>query len=125
MGSCLSCAAKVSGSNSSNASAAGGQQGQPVAHNRPGKLQDAAAKVPYGKRMDFGYDKDFENRYAIGKFLGHGQFGYTFIATDKAGGDRLAVKRIDKSKVIPQDLGFYFNFFPLLQKVSFLMHFLS
>ncbi|XP_038976758.1 calcium-dependent protein kinase 28-like [Phoenix dactylifera] len=100
MGSCLSCAAKVSGSNSSNASAAGVQQGHPAAQNRPGKQQDAAGKVPYGKRTDFGYDKDFESRYAIGKFLGHGQFGYTFVATDKAGGERVAVKRIDKSKIM-------------------------
>nr|XP_010934207.1 calcium-dependent protein kinase 18 [Elaeis guineensis]XP_029123194.1 calcium-dependent protein kinase 18 [Elaeis guineensis] len=99
MGSCLSCATKVSGANSSNASA-GGQQGPPAAQNRPGKQQDAAGKVPYGKRTDFGYDKDFESRYAIGKFLGHGQFGYTFIATDKASGERLAVKRIDKSKMV-------------------------
>lgn len=62
--------------------------------------------MPYGKRTDFGYDKDFESKYTIGKLLGHGQFGYTFVATDKANGDRVAVKRIDKSKV--KSLVFFF-----------------
>lgn len=56
--------------------------------------------MSYGKRTDFGYAKDFESRYAKGKLLGHGQFGYTFVATDKGSGDRVAVKRIDKGKMI-------------------------
>lgn len=64
--------------------------------------------IPCGKRTDFGYDKDFDNRYSIGKLLGHGQFGYTYVAIDKSNGDRVAVKRIDKSKVI------YFPTFPPL-----------
>lgn len=55
--------------------------------------------VPCGKRTEFGYLKDFNNHYTIGKLLGHGQFGYTFAATVKANGDRVAVKRIDKNKV--------------------------
>ena len=95
MGLCFSCAIKVSGSSSSNAAAAGGgQQCQPAAQNRKGKQEEAAAgrraggKVPCGKRTDFGYDKDFQSRYAIGKLLGHGQFGYTFVATNKANGEK-------------------------------------
>lgn len=56
--------------------------------------------VPCGKRTEFGYLKDFNNHYTIGKLLGHGQFGYTFAATVKANGDRVAVKRIDKNKVL-------------------------
>ncbi|KAJ4785573.1 Calcium-dependent protein kinase [Rhynchospora pubera] len=56
--------------------------------------------VPCGKRTDFGYDKDFGTRYTIGKLLGHGQFGYTFVATDKSNGDKVAVKRIDKNKMV-------------------------
>lgn len=56
--------------------------------------------IPCGKRTDFGYDKDFEMRYTIGKLLGHGQFGYTYVATDKSNGDRVAVKKIDKNKVL-------------------------
>ncbi|KAJ8646014.1 hypothetical protein MRB53_007762 [Persea americana] len=56
--------------------------------------------VPCGKRTEFGYLKDFNNHYTIGKLLGHGQFGYTFAATVKANGDRVAVKRIDKNKMI-------------------------
>jgi len=55
--------------------------------------------IPYGKRVDFGYAKDFDHRYTIGKLLGHGQFGYTYVATDKKTGDRVAVKKIDKAKV--------------------------
>jgi calcium-dependent protein kinase len=65
----------------------------------------AAAKkgrgiVACGKRTDFGYDKDFEVRYSLGKLLGHGQFGYTFAAVDRASTERVAVKRIDKNKVL-------------------------
>ncbi|KAH7519925.1 calcium-dependent protein kinase 28 isoform X1 [Ziziphus jujuba] len=56
--------------------------------------------IPCGKRTDFGYAKDFDKRYTIGKLLGHGQFGYTYVATDKANGDRVAVKRIEKNKMI-------------------------
>lgn len=55
--------------------------------------------VACGKRTDFGYEKDFEARYALGKLLGHGQFGYTFAAVDRRSGERVAVKRIDKNKV--------------------------
>ncbi|CAM8912297.1 unnamed protein product [Rhodiola kirilowii] len=56
--------------------------------------------VPCGKRTDFGYLKDFDQRYKIGKLLGHGQFGYTYVGVDKSNGDRVAVKRIDKSKMV-------------------------
>ncbi|KAG8373637.1 hypothetical protein BUALT_Bualt11G0045000 [Buddleja alternifolia] len=56
--------------------------------------------IPCGKRTDFGYEKDFEMRYTIGKLLGHGQFGYTYVAIDKSNGDRVAVKRIDKNKMV-------------------------
>lgn len=55
--------------------------------------------IPCGKRTDFGYDKNFDERYTIGKLLGHGQFGYTYVAIDKANGDRVAVKKIEKNKV--------------------------
>ncbi|KAF9619176.1 hypothetical protein IFM89_005730 [Coptis chinensis] len=56
--------------------------------------------IPCGKRTDFGYLKDFDDKYTIGKLLGHGQFGYTFVATDRGNGDRVAVKRIEKNKMI-------------------------
>lgn len=79
----------------SNANGANGgdQRKKPVERKRNG------GPVPCGKRTDFGYDKDFGTRYTIGKLLGHGQFGYTFVATDKSNGDKVAVKRIDKNKV--------------------------
>ncbi|GER54484.1 calcium-dependent protein kinase [Striga asiatica] len=56
--------------------------------------------IPCGKRTDFGYDKDFDKRYTIGKLLGHGQFGYTYVAIDKSNGDRVAVKKIEKNKMV-------------------------
>lgn len=56
--------------------------------------------IPCGKRTDFGYDKDFDRRYTLGKLLGHGQFGYTYVGTDKSNGDRVAVKRIEKNKMV-------------------------
>ncbi|KAJ6288790.1 hypothetical protein OIU76_024719 [Salix suchowensis] len=61
--------------------------------------KQSSKAIPCGKRTDFGYDKDFDIRYTIGKLLGHGQFGYTYVATDKANGDRVAVKRIEKNKL--------------------------
>jgi len=67
--------------------------------------------IPCGKRTDFGYDKDFEKRYTIGKLLGHGQFGYTYVATDKSSGDRVAVKRIEKNKVLPYQKKIFFPSF--------------
>nr|XP_043606827.1 calcium-dependent protein kinase 28-like [Erigeron canadensis] len=57
--------------------------------------------IPCGKRTDFGYRKDFDKIYSIGKLLGHGQFGYTYVAVDKTKGDRVAVKKIDKDKMVP------------------------
>lgn len=56
--------------------------------------------IPCGKRTDFGYHKNFDERYTIGKLLGHGQFGYTYVAIDKGNGDRVAVKKIEKNKVL-------------------------
>ncbi|XP_076919377.1 calcium-dependent protein kinase 28-like [Bidens hawaiensis] len=56
--------------------------------------------TPCGKRTDFGYLKDFYQSYTTGKLLGHGQFGYTYVAVDKAKGDRVAVKKIDKNKMV-------------------------
>jgi calcium-dependent protein kinase len=58
---------------------------------------EGAAAAPV--RVEFGYERDFEARYEVGRLLGHGQFGYTFAATDRSSGDRVAVKRIDKAKV--------------------------
>ncbi|KAL3525272.1 hypothetical protein ACH5RR_013644 [Cinchona calisaya] len=64
------------------------------------KGQGGGGVIPCGKRTDFGYDKDFDRRYTLGKLLGHGQFGYTYVATDKFNGDRVAVKRIEKNKMV-------------------------
>ncbi|KAG1360719.1 Calcium-dependent protein kinase 16 [Cocos nucifera] len=122
MGSCFSSATKVGGSYSGSAGnrdpaaaqsppRSGPQQKPREAqrnssqHRRQRQQKERnrrrpTGSVPYGKRTDFGYAKDFDSRYSIGKLLGHGQFGYTFVATDKANGDRVAVKRIDKNKMI-------------------------
>lgn len=70
--------------------------------------------IPCGKRTDFGYDKDFDLRYTIGKLLGHGQFGYTYVAVDRSNGDRVAVKKIDKNKVP------FFCLFLILKFVKYL-----
>ncbi|XP_012456772.1 calcium-dependent protein kinase 28 [Gossypium raimondii] len=56
--------------------------------------------VPCGKRTDFGYRKDFEKRYTTGKLLGHGQFGYTYVAIGNENGNRVAVKKIEKMKMV-------------------------
>lgn len=66
--------------------------------HRP-KEKVGSRHVPCGKRTDFGYEKDFDKRFSLGKLLGHGQFGYTYVGIDKSNGDRVAVKRLEKAKV--------------------------
>ncbi|XP_076909197.1 calcium-dependent protein kinase 28-like [Bidens hawaiensis] len=97
MGACLS-TTKISGSNSSNTAArkhdeGGGSNGKPI------RQRHKEVIVPCGTRADFGYVKDFDNDYSVGKLLGHGQFGYTYVAIHKSTGDRVAVKKIDKYKM--------------------------
>ncbi|KAJ0707480.1 putative protein kinase CAMK-CDPK family [Helianthus annuus] len=121
MGTCFS-TTKISGSNSNAPSSstaahrrpptADGGGSNPVPHktnnnnNNKNKMKNKASSrrqngvIPCGKRTDFGYLKDFDQRYTIGKLLGHGQFGYTYVATDKVNGHRVAVKKIDKNKMI-------------------------
>ncbi|WMV16629.1 hypothetical protein MTR67_010014 [Solanum verrucosum] len=72
------------------------QQTKNVKHN----TRRQSGIIPCGKRTDFGYDKDFDKKFTIGKLLGHGQFGYTYVATDKSNGNRVAVKRIEKKKMV-------------------------
>ncbi|KAH0718385.1 hypothetical protein KY285_014416 [Solanum tuberosum] len=72
------------------------QQTKNVKHN----TRRQSGVIPCGKRTDFGYDKDFDKKFTIGKLLGHGQFGYTYVATDKSNGNRVAVKRIEKKKMV-------------------------
>ncbi|XWS33861.1 hypothetical protein CRYUN_Cryun22dG0119400 [Craigia yunnanensis] len=84
----------------------GQQQKQQVRSSQPLKFKEKPSTrrqggiIPCGKRTDFGYHKDFDKRYTIGKLLGHGQFGYTYVAADKANGDRVAVKKIEKYKMV-------------------------
>ncbi|WOL12962.1 calcium-dependent protein kinase 4 [Canna indica] len=112
MGVCFSAGSKVTGGSSSGSGPVRKQQKaqpearkegspeQPLQQKERGTKRRPSALVPCGKRTDFGYAKDFGNRYSIGKLLGHGQFGYTFVATEKATAERVAVKRIDKNKMI-------------------------
>ena len=103
MGVCFS-AIRVTGASSSrqnnNNKAHKGCKKPPENKPSTNTKRRATGSVPCGKRTDFGYAKDFHEQYTIGKLLGHGQFGYTYVAIDKSNGDRVAVKRLDKSKVI-------------------------
>ncbi|XP_057809620.1 calcium-dependent protein kinase 28-like [Salvia miltiorrhiza] len=69
-------------------------------HNVKNNSRRQNGSIPCGKRTNFGYDKDFDARYTIGKLLGHGQFGYTYVAVDNRNGDHVAVKRIEKNKMV-------------------------
>ncbi|KAG6385885.1 hypothetical protein SASPL_154768 [Salvia splendens] len=69
-------------------------------HNAKHNPRRQNLSIPCGKRTEFGYEKDFNERYTIGKLLGHGQFGYTYVAVDNRNGDRVAVKRIEKNKMV-------------------------
>ena len=58
-----------------------------------------SSPVPLGKLTKFGYSTDFSQRYEKGKLLGHGQFGFTYAATSRSTGEKVAVKVIEKKKV--------------------------
>jgi calcium-dependent protein kinase len=107
MGACFSLSAtKVGGATSSDSRMAQTEQ----KHRPQGGLnRDKELRVRVRTKPDFGYERNFESKYFMGKLLGHGQFGYTFCATDRNTGDLVAVKRIDKSKV-----GFYYDCFKIL-----------
>lgn len=62
-------------------------------------IKDNKETVPLGKRTNFGYERDFKSKYTLGKLLGHGQFGYTYVAIEKATGEKVAVKTIEKKQV--------------------------
>jgi calcium-dependent protein kinase len=60
--------------------------------------------IPLGKRTNFGYNRDFAKKYTLGKLLGHGQFGYTYIGIEKATSNKAAIKCIEKKQVNPDNL---------------------
>ncbi|XP_058777776.1 calcium-dependent protein kinase 28-like isoform X1 [Vicia villosa] len=76
----------------------GQRKGNPSQQTKP--KDKVGSRIPCGKRTDFGYEKDFDKRFSLGKLLGHGQFGYTYVGIDKSSGDRVAVKRLEKAKMI-------------------------
>ncbi|XP_078177746.1 calcium-dependent protein kinase 4 isoform X1 [Carex rostrata] len=97
MGGCFSLSTtKVGGATSSDSRMAQAEQQQ-----RPQGVvhREKELRVRLRAKPDFGYERNFESKYSMGKLLGHGQFGYTFCATDRNTGDRVAVKRIDKIKM--------------------------
>eukprot|EP00249_Psilotum_nudum_P022482 c28533_g1_i1 orf=588-2150(+) len=53
-----------------------------------------------GELTKFGYARDFKKRHQLGKLLGHGQFGYTYAAVEAATGKKVAVKTIEKKKML-------------------------
>ena len=55
--------------------------------------------LPFGKPTTFGYPTNFNQKFRQGKLLGHGQFGYTYVAIEISSGEQFAVKMIDKKKV--------------------------
>ncbi|CAI5465947.1 unnamed protein product [Closterium sp. Yama58-4] len=55
--------------------------------------------IPLGLRTDFGYKRDFEAHYKLGRELGHGQFGTTYESIQLATGERVAAKAIEKKQM--------------------------
>ncbi|XP_057818780.1 calcium-dependent protein kinase 28 isoform X2 [Cryptomeria japonica] len=99
MGLCISSSKrKVSGSSSQREKEKG--KSPTTITTTKKKSSGLVAAAAHGKRWNFGYDRDFDNNYSIGKLLGHGQFGYTFVATHKHTAERVAVKRIEKKKIV-------------------------
>ncbi|XP_020593895.1 calcium-dependent protein kinase 18-like [Phalaenopsis equestris] len=109
MGLCLSIwAERVTGFGSTNASSSSKNEGNRCRREKPHERQREKKRgrkagikpVPCGKRTDFGFNRDFADKYTIGRLLGHGHFGYTFVAVDRINGDQVAVKRINRNKMI-------------------------
>eukprot|EP00850_Spirogloea_muscicola_P009411 SM000052S17803 [mRNA] locus=s52:724587:728727:- [translate_table: standard] len=73
------------------------EQAQLQQQSKKEKKDESA--VPLGKRTNFGYDRDFKQKYIVGKELGHGQFGITYAAIEKATGERVAVKTLYKKQM--------------------------
>jgi calcium-dependent protein kinase len=61
--------------------------------------ENKSHSLPLGKRTNFGYEKNFKAKYTLGKLLGHGQFGYTYVAIEKSTGNKVAVKCIEKKQM--------------------------
>ncbi|KAL9284732.1 putative calcium-dependent protein kinase 16 CAMK-CDPK family [Arabidopsis thaliana] len=99
MGVCFS-AIRVTGASSSRRSSQTKSKAAPTPIDTKASTKRRTGSIPCGKRTDFGYSKDFHDHYTIGKLLGHGQFGYTYVAIHRPNGDRVAVKRLDKSKMV-------------------------
>lgn len=70
--------------------------------------ENKSHSLPLGKRTNFGYEKTFKAKYTLGKLLGHGQFGYTYVAIEKSTGKKVAVKCIEKKQVPRNGLNFHF-----------------
>lgn len=106
MGNCLpkqgsEAAGAAEAPNAAEPTAAPAGNGQPS----PGQVEQHKAydkndkTIPLGLRTDFGYKRDFLDHYELGKELGHGQFGITYLSTQKATGEQVAVKTIQKKTV--------------------------
>ena len=74
MGACLS-------SPTSSSPPAGAAARRPRKRKAASPKPDKDAAEPRAATVEFGYERDFEARYEVGRLLGHGQFGYTFAAT--------------------------------------------
>ena len=70
--------------------------------------ENKSHSLPLGKRTNFGYEKNFKSKYTLGKLLGHGQFGYTYVAIEKSTGNKVAVKCIEKKQVPRNGLNVHF-----------------
>lgn len=77
---------------------------------RHGSVKPNEATIPEGKEVEagvgldknFGFSKNFYNKYELGEEVGRGHFGYTCRANFKKGelkGQEVAVKVIPKAKV--------------------------
>ncbi|XP_078448303.1 calcium-dependent protein kinase 18-like [Wolffia australiana] len=117
MGICVSAATKVGYTSSRSAATAVDNESEQNLYEcpeTPEKSWNGGDQKPTGtsgnaKRTNgavpcvsknFGYLRGFKNKYEIGKLLGHGHFGFTFVATDKITGEKVAVKRISKNKMV-------------------------
>ena len=64
------------------------------------KEENVPSSLPIGKRTVFGYSRGFHEKYKEGKVLGRGQFGCTHSATVLASNEVVAVKKINRMKVL-------------------------
>ncbi|KAJ0770873.1 putative protein kinase RLK-Pelle-CrRLK1L-1 family [Helianthus annuus] len=93
---------KITGKHDEGGSSANPHKPKEIKRDQKQKQNTPQEENDTSKReiIDFGYLKDFGRDYSVRKMLVHSLSAIVYVATDKANGDRVAVKIFAKRKMI-------------------------